>query len=139
MHEGGHRRLELGGRDARVESTAQRPVHQHAGALADIGGNGCERERRPAELDQHRVGRGGEVGDRVEQGAIQIDQHRVDVEPRAHVSMAARKRWMTPWYPPSGSGAPKTAEPATKVSAPALATAAMFSTLMPPSTSSQIG
>jgi hypothetical protein len=34
---------------------------------------------------------------------------------------------------------PKIADPATKVSAPAVAAAAIFSTLMPPSTSTRIG
>src|SRR5690606_11895320 len=125
-----------------VQRAGQRSAHQVVDAFAHESGDYVFAQGGHAQFDAHGVGGMGQVGHRVEQGAVQVEQNGVECGhdgPHAvrvpAFAISSRRAWMTA---PS-SGLPKMAEPATKVSAPAARICAILSTFTPPSTSSRMG
>ena len=92
-----------GGVDPGIEPAAEGAVHQHLGALADIGRDHRLGQHRPAELGEHEVDRRGQVGGGVEQRAVEVDDHGSGAQARrahrhreAPVTAASRRRAITP-------------------------------------------
>jgi len=71
-----------------VERTGQRPVDEHGDALADVGRDRRGIARGRAELAEHAVRGGGEIGRGVEQRAVEIEENRADRHPAAPASAA---------------------------------------------------
>lgn len=65
----------------------QPPLHQQAGAIADAGPHPVEGERREAEFAAQPVEGGGEVAQRVDQGAVEIEKEGGD----GHCNRAANQ------------------------------------------------
>ena len=57
---------------------SQRPPHQDRRPFADHRGHGIEAERFAAELDEQRVHRVGEIPARIDERAVEIENHQPD-------------------------------------------------------------
>src|SRR5690606_8508801 len=94
--EGGHRGVYCRRIEGRIECAGERAPHEHARPLADVGAHGRLADRRAAELDEHRIDGGGQVGDRVEQRSVEIEQDRARAETtRAHAEASAARKAST--------------------------------------------